>query len=393
MKQTLLQLRRREFMKLCATAAAASALPACSLLEASNAAAQVATAARRKSVQSPVDKVRPIIGTGWRGHVFPGAVAPFGLVQLSPDTSGPPDRRRGTARDNYEWNHCSGYHYQDNVVLGFSHTHLQGTGGIDLGDLRIMPVVEGRNWDWNSGSPGDQAEAQIDALGVNLGWVYSESVPGYRSFFSHEREVVRAGYYSVHLQTPNVQAELTATTRCAMHRYSFATLSQARKGVIVDLVEGVGGKVYHAELNIESASRISGKRYTHGWAADKQVYFVIEFSHPIDSVQMQVDGKVSSASSADRMSGEQIKAIFSHSPGSGPLILRVGLSCTSVEGATKIWLPKSRTGISTLWFARVRVAGMRRSPYWLPTFRMRRFARLSIRVLTMAWSRQRHSMM
>ena len=336
MNKTLLQLRRREFMKLCAAAAAASALPACSVLDASSAAAQASAPARKKSVQSPVHNVRPIIGTGWHGHMFPGAVAPFGLVQLSPDTSGPPDRRRGTSRDNYEWDHCSGYHYQDNVVLGFSHTHLQGTGGIDLGDLRIMPVVEDRNWDWDPGSPGDQGEAQIDAVGLNSGWVYSESVPGYRSFFSHDREVVRAGYYSVHLQTPDVQAEFTATTRCAMHRYSFATLSsQTRQGAIVDLVEGVGGKVYRAELNIESDSRISGCRNTHGWAADKQVYFVLEFSHSIASAQVQVDGKISCASTGDRLSGAQIKAIFSHAPVSTPLVIRVGLSCTSVEGAAK----------------------------------------------------------
>jgi predicted alpha-1,2-mannosidase len=336
MNKSLLQLRRREFMKMCAAAAAASALPACSVIDASNAAAQAATRTRKKSVQSPVHNVRPIIGTGWHGHMFPGVVAPFGLVQLSPDTSGPPDRRRGTSRDNYEWDHCSGYHYQDNVVLGFSHTHLQGRGGINLGDLRIMPVVEGRNWDWDSGSPGDQAEAQIDALGLNSGWVYSESVPGYRSFFSHDREEVRAGYYSVHLQSPDVQAELTATTRCAMHRYSYPTLpSQTRQGVILDLFESVGDKVYHGELNIESDSRISGCRYTHGWAADKQVYFVIEFSHPIVSAQAQVDGKISSASTGDRLSGAQIKAIFSHAPASAPLVVRVGLSCTGVEGAAK----------------------------------------------------------
>ena len=336
MEQTLSQLRRREFMKLCAAAAAASALPACSFLEASDAAAQTAKSPRKESVQSPVHNVRPIIGTGWHGHMFPGAVAPFGLVQLSPDASGPPDRRRGTARDNYEWDHCSGYHYQDNIVLGFSHTHLQGTGGIDLGDVRVMPVVEGRNWSWDVGEPGDQAEAQIDALGLKSGWAFSGTVPGYRSFFSHQREVVRAGYYGVHLQTPEVQAELTTTTRCGMHRYSYPPLpASTRQGLIVDLVEGAGRKTYHAELNIESDSRISGNRCTHGWAADKQVYFVMEFSHPIASVQIQVDGKSSSASIGDRLSGVAVKAIFSHASGPDPIIVRVGLSCTGIEGAAK----------------------------------------------------------
>ena len=130
--------------------------------------------------------VRPLIGTGWHGHTFPGPTAPFGLVQLSPDTSGPPEAW-------YEWDHCAGYHYRDNVINGFSHTHLQGTGGPDLGDVLLMPVVGGFNWAWEQGAPGK----------------------GYCSVFSHQREVVRAGYYRVFLETPRVQAELTATLRCA----------------------------------------------------------------------------------------------------------------------------------------------------------------------------------
>ena len=119
----------------------------------------------------------------------------------------------------------------------FSHTHVQGTGGVDLGDILLMPVVEGRNWSWDTAVPEDQVEAQINALGVKSGWVFSASEPGYRSFFSHQREVVRAGYYSVHLKTSDVQAELTATTRCGMQRYRCPTLpAQTRQGVVVDLV-------------------------------------------------------------------------------------------------------------------------------------------------------------
>ena len=93
-------------------------------------------------------------------------------------------------------------------------------------------------------------------------------MPGYRSFFTHERETARAGYYGVHLLTPDVQAELTATTRCGMHRYSYPQLPGGTKqGVLLDLAHGIGCKVYHAELKIESATRISGMRATHGWAA------------------------------------------------------------------------------------------------------------------------------
>jgi predicted alpha-1,2-mannosidase len=325
-------------MKMSAVAVAGSVIPTCGLLAVIDK-ADAQTVGKKTSL-NPIHDVLPVIGTGWHGHMFPGVVAPFGLVQLSPDTSGPPDRRRGTERDNYGWDHCSGYHHQDNIVVGFSHTHLQGTGGVDLGDVLLMPLVEGRNWGWDAGIPDDlaedQAEAQIEAIGVNSGWVFSGSEPGYRSFFSYQREVVRAGYYSVHLQTPDVQAELTATTRCGMHRYRYPILpAQTRQGVIVDLVHGLGGKVYDAELNIESDTRVSGKRYTHGWAHDKQVYFVIEFSHPTASVQVKVDDKISSASVGERFSGKQIKAIFSHAPESKPLTIRVGLSCTSIEGARK----------------------------------------------------------
>jgi len=337
MKENLVRLRRRDFIKVSAAAAAGSMIPACSVIASTDdASAQGIAPGRKDPSHNPIHNVLPLVGTGWHGHIFPGAVAPFGLVQLSPDTSGPPERRRGTERDNYEWDHCSGYHYSDNVVVGFSHTHLQGTGGLDLGDILMMPMVEGRNWSWDAGTPEDQGEAQIEALGLNTGWVFSGSEPGYRSFFSHEREEVRAGYYGVHLQTPDVRAELTATTRCGMHRYSYPTLpAETRQGVILDLVHGLGGTVYHAELNVETDARVSGKRCTHGWAADKQVYFVIEFSQPPASVQVKVDDKISFASAGDRISGEQIKVIFSHTSGAKPLTMRVGLSCTSIDGARK----------------------------------------------------------
>jgi predicted alpha-1,2-mannosidase len=333
MNKRLLQLQRRDFLKGCAATAVTSAIPAFGAIGVDN---SVTARVSNGAGDRLVDLVRPIIGTGWHGHMFPGAVAPFGLVQLSPDTSGPPERRRGADPDHYGWDHCSGYHYPDNVVEGFSHTHVQGTGGADLGDILVMPMVEGRNWSWDAGIPTDQGEVQIDAIGQNSGWVFGGSEPGYRSFFSHQGETVRAGYYGVHLETPDVQAELTATARCGMHRYRYPVLpAQTTHGVIVDLVHSLGCKVYHAELNLESNSRISGSRSTHGWAHDRHIYFVLEFSHPVASVQVNVDDKVSSASAGDRLSGEQIKAIFSHRLRSEPLVLRIGISGTSIEGARK----------------------------------------------------------
>ncbi len=330
------KLRRRDFLKGCATAAGL-AIPVCGVFEKYHAAAaQIVSPGQKHSSPRPIDDVWPIIGTGWHGHMFPGAVAPFGLVQLSPDTSGPPDRRRGAERDNYGWDHCSGYHYTDNVVAGFSHTHVQGTGGVDLGDVLVMPLVEGRNWSWDAGIPTDQGEAQTEAIGLDSGWVFSGSEPGYRSFFSHQRETVRAGYYGVHLETPDVQAELTATTRCGMHRYRYPALADhTRQGIIVDLVHSLGAAAYHAELNIESNSRVSGSRSTHGWAHDRQVYFVMEFSRPAASVQVNVDGKISSATAGGKFTGEQIKAIFSQAPGPEPLTIRVGISGASIDGARK----------------------------------------------------------
>jgi predicted alpha-1,2-mannosidase len=268
--------------------------------------------------------------------MFPGAVAPFGLVQLSPDTAGKPETRWNERGEYTGWDHCSGYYYPDDVIIGFSHTHLQGTGGGDLGDIMLMPVVDGRNWSWDAGVPQTLAEQQITELGPNSGWVFDKTVPGYRSFFTHERETARAGYYAVHLTTPDVQVELTATTRCGMHRYGFPQLpGDTKQGVLLDLVHSVETKVYHAELKIESATRISGMRATHGWAEDRQAYFVIEFSRPLTSIDVQVDGAVSTASVGSELKGTEIKAILTHAPSSTPLVVRVSISCTSVEGASK----------------------------------------------------------
>jgi predicted alpha-1,2-mannosidase len=327
-----LKVRRREFLKTCAAAAAGSVVPVYGLIEST---AALAAPGAKSLPHSSVQDMLPDVGTGWHGHMFPGATAPFGLVQLSPDSSGPPNRMHTGQRDNYGWDHSSGYHASDNVIVGFSHTHVQGTGGADLGDLLVMPLVEGRNWGWDANIPTDQGEAQIEALGTNSGWVLNAE-PGYFSFFSHLHETMRAGFYGVHLQTPDVEAELTATTRCGMHRYRYPTLpAQTRKGLMIDLAHCLGSKAYHAELNVESKTRISGWRGSHGWAADKQVYFVIEFSRPCASIEVSVDGNISPATVGDKLTGTAVKAIFTQQPGVEPLVMRVGLSCTGIEGAAR----------------------------------------------------------
>ena len=320
-------MRRRDFLKTCSVIAAGTMTPAYRWAKAQE---------RARAAMGMLPHVRPLVGTGWHGHMFPGALAPFGMVQLSPDTSGAPEAKWNDKWDLTGWDHCSGYHYGDNFCLGFSHTHLQGTGASDLGDVLLMPLVEGRNWSWITGDPGQQAELQNEALGENSGWVYNEAERGYRSAFSHQRETARPGYYAVHLDTPDVHAELTATTRCGMHRYSYPSLpAKTRRGLILDLVHGIGCEVYAAELHVESATRVSGVRSTHGWAADKQVFFVIEFSKAFAGVEVQVDGAQRSVSTGDRISGKQIRAIFTVSADAEPLVVRVGISGTSVDGAAK----------------------------------------------------------
>lgn len=320
-------MRRRDFLKTCAVMAAGTMTPAYRWASAEE---------HGLGGEGLLQGALPMVGTGWHGHMFPGAVAPFGMVQLSPDTSGAPEAKWNAQWDITGWDHCSGYHYPDNYVLGFSHTHLQGTGAADLGDVLLMPLVEGRNWSWNTGEPGQEAEAQIEAIGRNSGWVFDEGERGYRSAFSHERETAKPGYYAVHLDTPDVHAELTATTRCGMHRYRYPSLpAETRRGLMLDLVHGIGCEVYAAELHMESTTRVSGVRSTHGWAADKQVFFVIEFSQPFASAEVQVDGATRSASAGDHISGKQIKAIFTQGAAAEPLVVRVGISGTSVEGAAK----------------------------------------------------------
>ena len=155
--------------------------------------------------------VNPFIGTGGHGHTFPGAIVPFGMVQLSPDT-----RLTG-------WDGCSGYHYSDSVVYGFSHTHLSGTGISDYGDVLLMPTV---------GDPKSD----------------------YTSRFSHQNEKASPGYYSVRLDDDNIFVELTVTARAGMHRYTFPATNEAN--IILDLA--------HRDKVLDSGLKIEGKTVL-GW--------------------------------------------------------------------------------------------------------------------------------
>jgi predicted alpha-1,2-mannosidase len=244
--------------------------------------------------QSLTRYVDPFIGTGGHGHTFPGATMPFGMVQLSPDT-----RLNG-------WDSCSGYHYSDNVIYGFSHTHLSGTGISDYGDILLMPTV---------------GEVYLEAL------VDGRGDKGYASTFSHQNETARPGYYSVRLDDGDIFAELTSTNRVGVHRYTFP--ANARANLILDLVHR--DRVLDSYLRIIDANHIEGYRRSTAWAKDQIVYFVAEFSHPF-SAGVALDGKLDRSLRQAR--GKDIKASFTFDlQERATLLVKVALSAVSIDGA------------------------------------------------------------
>ena len=260
--------------------------------------------------------VNPLIGTGGHGHTFPGATVPFGMVQLSPDTR----------TDN--WDGSSGYHYSDNEIFGFSHTHLSGTGIPDYCDILLMPTV------------GD----------VNFN--------DFKSAFSHADEKAEAGFYSVKLAN-GVTAELTATTRVGLHRYTFAKSDKAN--IVLDLKWR--DKVLDSELKIVGKTRIEGYRRSESWAKNQIVYFVAEFSKPFTNAKELIES-ISGPNGTERR-----KAAFHFKTKAGEQILvKVAISPVSIEGARKNlqaeipgWnFDKVRTDAKNAWnneLAQIEVAG------------------------------------
>ena len=240
--------------------------------------------------------VNPFVGTGAHGHTYPGATLPFGMVQLSPDT-----RLSG-------WDGCSGYHYSDQTIYGFSHTHLSGTGIPDYCDILLMPTV------------GD----------VHFEPRPEEPDKGYASRFSHQNETARPGYYSVRLDDGNILAELTTTSRVGFHKYSFPQTDRAN--IILDLAHR--DKVLESQLRIIDKTRVEGFRRSEAWAKDQLVYFVIEFSRPFVSSSLSVEDQVSSTATEAR--GTNLKAAFRFAPSDGvPVLAKVALSAVGLEGARK----------------------------------------------------------
>ncbi|MCL1639577.1 GH92 family glycosyl hydrolase [Elizabethkingia bruuniana] len=205
------------------------------------------------------------------GHTFPGATVPFGAVQLSPETDTISYELNGKYNGDV-YKYCAGYRYEDKTITGFSHTHFSGTGHSDLGDFLIMPTT--------------------GQLKLNPGTA-SNPESGYRSRFSHNDEISEAGYYKVKLQDYNILAELTATTRVGVHRYTFPKSDQAH--IILDLMAGIynyNDKNIWTYVRVNDDKTITGYRQTNGWARTRTVYFAMKFSKPFKSYgQKNYDGK------------------------------------------------------------------------------------------------------
>jgi predicted alpha-1,2-mannosidase len=241
--------------------------------------------------------VDPLIGTGGHGHTFPAATVPFGMIQLGPDT-----RLTG-------WDGCSGYHYSDDVVYGFSHTHLSGTGCSDYGDILVTATT------------GEALLVQGEG---------DDTGNGYRSRFSHDAETAEPGYYAVRLDDYGIQAEMTVTARAGMHRYTFPTAERAN--IIVDLLHR--DRVIDSSIRVTGSTRIEGHRRSRAWAKDQRVYFSAEFSEPFVSYGIALDGRHLEGASA--AAGEDVKAFFSFNAAEGAQVtMRIGISAVDVDGARR----------------------------------------------------------
>lgn len=254
-----------------------------------------------------VDYVNPFIGTSGHGHTFPGATVPFGMVQVSPDTG-----LKG-------WDWCSGYHYSDDSIIGFSHTHLNGTGAADYGEVRIMPIVGGLKI-----FPGPK-----DDTGV-----------GYRSRFRHETEIAKPGYYSVFLDDYDVLVELTASTRVGFHRYTFPKTDKAY--IIIDLFHRIGNMAERAWVRIVGEDEIEGSitgGHFCGARKPHTIYFVAKFSKPFEDFGTWKVFRIDPGNREERMLSRSepfIGAYVRYSMKKGEkLLIKVAISYTGVEGARR----------------------------------------------------------
>lgn len=249
--------------------------------------------ARAQSLTSFVD---PYIGSGSHGHVFVGASVPFGAVQV-----GPNNIYKG-------WDWCSGYNYADSIMIGFSQTHLSGTGIGDLADVLIMPYT---------------GKVRVDK------GTEKDPASGYASHYSHSSESVKPGYYSVKLLDHDVRVELTASNRVGFHQYQFPAGKEAH--IIIDLKEGINDRGTETYIKQVDATTFVGRRFSSGWAKDQRLYFAIKVSAPVNDFRIYenndpVDGK--------EFQGKMTKGLISFPSGApAKFQLKVGISPVSAENA------------------------------------------------------------
>jgi predicted alpha-1,2-mannosidase len=236
--------------------------------------------------------VNPFIGTDFTGNTYPGAQAPFGMVQLSPDN--------GLAG----WDRISGYFYPDSTIAGFSHTHLSGTGAGDLYDVLFMPVT----------LPYKEAQGEL----------------GIHSKFSHQDEEASAGYYRVKLQDYNINVELTATPRCGVQRYTFP---KAESMVILNLKKAMNWDfTMDSQIEIVDSCNIRGYRFSEGWARGQKLYFATRFSRPFKSVEMdEAEIKLK----GEKVGTSKIARFMFDTEEGDQITIVTALSGVSVEGAVK----------------------------------------------------------
>jgi len=259
--------------------------------------------------------VNPMVGTDAHGHTFPGATMPFGMVKLSPDT-------RTTT-----WDGCSGYHYSDKTIIGFSHVHFSGTGTGGGGDIMFMPTTG--KVQLQEGSEEDPSS-------------------GYRSAFSHEDEVAEPGYYKVKLLDDNIVAELTTTVRAGLHKYEFPKTNQAN--VILDLTHGIDDKIDSLYLKIIDDKTIAGFRHSYGSLnGNHTTYFFAEFSEPFLNYGVSMNDN--EPEKLNEAGSKNVKAFFTFDASYGkPVLMKIGISKVDIDGAEK----NLKAEIPDLDFERVR---------------------------------------
>ncbi len=254
---------------------------------------------RPANLRQPVDYADPMIGTGGHGHVFLGASVPHGAVQL-----GPVNFVKG-------WDWCSGYHYSDSIVTGFSHTHLSGTGIGDMGDLLVMPYTGKLKT-----VPGRQEDIS----------------EGYASLYSHAGEKASPGYYSVLLERYGILAEVTASARVGFHRYTFPAGDTVR--ILVDLERGIGwDALTEASLEAVSDTLWLGYRHSRGWAPDQRFYLSLQISEKPDEYRFFGP---SGADGENALSAKPCIGVFTFYPGSPrTILLKAGISPVSSANALR----------------------------------------------------------